>query len=315
MLARCHEHVIATATAGDGDQRAYAEAFRAERCWHPSGSVGCRQYRARMHRTLVWTGKGGTGKTTTVANAGPELARLGYRVLMVGFDPQGDLEATFGIEDADPDIIRVEQLLAGGIDPHTATVPIDLGDVGEGSLRLLACSSDLNAATTAVARRNFEDLDRLLETFDDVDLALVDAQGAFTPISHTAARAADSVLFTMEPGYYEYRALLRRLADLEDLSREEDWTIAPLGVLFVRTDSRSRDMREYREHFADAQAFGGEPLYVFTAHTRQQGSVRDHPRLGRPTVLAEPASNVAADYRAVAAELVARIAQSAGAPA
>lgn len=267
-----------------------------------------------MHRTLVWTGKGGTGKTTTVANAGPELARLGYRVLMVGFDPQGDLEATFGIDDADPDVIRVEQLLAGGIDPRGAAVTIDLGDVGEGSLRLLASSSDLNAATSVVARRNFEDLDRILEAFDDVDVALIDTQGAFTPISHTAARAADSVLFTMEPGYYEYRALAGRLADLEALKRDKHWDITPLGVLFVRTDGRSRAMREYREHFGDAGSFGGEPLYVFDAHTRQQSSVRDHARLAQPTVLAEPTSNVAADYRAFAGELVARIAASAGAP-
>ena len=268
-----------------------------------------------MHRTLIWTSKGGTGKTTTVANAGPELARLGHHVLMVGFDPQGDLEATFGIDDADPDIVRVEQLLGGGIDPRGAAIAIDLNDVGEGSLRLLASSSDLNAATGAVGRRNFQDLDRILDAFEDVDLALIDTQGAFTPLSHTAARAADSVLFTMEPGFYEYRALARRLVELEELEQAEGWSIAALGVLFVRTDARSRHMREYREHFSDAEAFGGEPLYVFDAHTRQQSSVRDHPRLARPTVLAEPASNVAADYRAVAAELTQRIAATAGAPA
>lgn len=269
-----------------------------------------------MHRALVWTGKGGTGKTTTVANVGPELARLGYHVLMVGFDPQGDLEATFGVEDDDASVVRIEQLLAGGIDPRIATITIDLGQPGiGGSLRLLASSSDLYAATAGVARRNFEDLDRILDAFDDIDLALIDTQGAFTPLSHTAARAADSVLFTMEPGYYEYRALARRLADLEDLERDEGWSITPLGVLFVRTDRRSRHMLEYREHFADAASFGGEPLHVFAAHTRQQGSVRDHPRLAKPTVLAEPESNVAADYRAFAAEFAERIAASAGARA
>lgn len=269
-----------------------------------------------MHRTLIWTSKGGTGKTTTVANAAPELALLGYRVLMVGFDPQGDLEATFGVADDDPDIIRVEQLLAGGIDPRTAAIDVPLDEVGEGSLRLLASSSDLHAATGVVARRNFEDLDRILEAFDeDVDLALIDTQGAFTPLSHTAARAADSVLFCMEPGFYEYRALANRLAELEELERDGGWSIAPLGVLFVRTDARSRHMREYREHFTDADAFGGEPLYVFESHTRQQSSVRDHPRLAKPTVLAEPASNVAADYRLFAAELADRIAASAGATA
>jgi len=262
-----------------------------------------------MHRTLIWTSKGGTGKTTTVANAGPELARLGYRVLVVGFDPQGDLEATFGIDDDDASVLRIEQLLAGGIDPLTAAIPIALPDVGEGgSLKLLASSSDLSASATAVARRHFQDLDRILDAFEEhVDLVLIDTQGAFSPLSHTAARAADSVLFTMELGFYEYRALARRLTDLEELERDEGWAIAPLGVLFVRTDGRSRHMREYREHFSDADAFGGDALYVFTAHTRQQSSVRDHPRLALPTVLAEPTSNVAVDYRAVAAELVQRI--------
>lgn len=265
-----------------------------------------------MHRTLVWTSKGGTGKTTTVANVGPELARLGYRVLMVGFDPQGDLEATFGIDEDDATVVRIEQLLGGGIDPRTAAIAITLDDVEAGSLDLLASSSDLNAASAAVARRHFQDLDRILDAFaDDIDIALIDTQGAFTALSHAAARAADSVLFTMEPGFYEYRALGKRLAHLDDLKRDHGWAITPLGVLFVRTDGRSRHMREYREHFADAEAFGAEALYVFEAHTRQQNSVRDHPRLARPTVLAEPTSNVAADYRAFTAELVARIAASA----
>jgi cellulose biosynthesis protein BcsQ len=260
-----------------------------------------------MHRTLVWTGKGGTGKTTTVANTGPELARLGYSVLMVGFDPQADLESTFGVDEDDRDVIRVEQLLAGGIDPTEAPIEIPVADA-EGRLRLLACSSDLHAATAAVARRGYEDLDRILAAFaDDVDVALIDTQGAMSPLSHTAARAADTVLFCMEPGFYEYRALARRLAELDTIEREEHWTIAPLGVLFIRAAERSRHMREYRAHFQDQDAFG-DALYVFEAHTRQQSSVRDHPRLALPTVLAEPSSNVAADYRAFAAELVGRIA-------
>lgn len=261
-----------------------------------------------MHRILVWTSKGGTGKTTTVANTGPELARLGYRVLMVGFDPQGDLEATYGIDDTDPDVLRVEQLLAGGVDPRTAPVAIAVDGVGEGpgSLRLLASSSDLHAASASVARRQFADLDRILGQFDDVDVALIDTQGAMGPLSHTAARAADSVLFTMEPGFYELRALATRLSDLAELEADEGWALTTLGVLFVRTDARSRQMREYRAHFADSESFG-EPLYVFDAHTRQQSSVRDHARVAQPTVLAEPASHVAEDYRAFAAELVGRI--------
>lgn len=273
-----------------------------------------------MYRLLVWTSKGGTGKTTTVVNVGPELAHRGYDVLMVGFDPQGDLESTFGIDEDDPDVTRVEQLLDGSGDPRVAAIEVPLGPLPRrwrprrssppGRLRLLACSSQLHGQMAAVVRRGYEDLDRILAAFEhEVDVVLIDTQGALTPISHTAARAADGVLFTMEPGYYEFRALANRLAELEQMRVNGGVQITPLGVLFVRTDARSRQMREYRSHFEDPEAFGGEPLYVFAAHTRQQASVRDHPRLQQPTVLADPGSHVAADYRAFAGELVERLAQ------
>jgi len=278
-----------------------------------------------MYRLLVWTSKGGVAKTTTVANAGPELARLGYDVLMVGFDPQGDLEATFGVEEDAEGVVRVEELLDGSGDPHKAAVEVALGPVPRrwrarrgrvaGRLRLLACSSKLQGQMAAVARRGYEDLDRVIGAFvDDVDVVLIDTQGALTPLSHTAARAADGVLFTMEPGYYEFRALASRLGELEQMRVEDGVQVTPLGVLFVRIDGRSRQMREYRAHFEDPDAFGGDPLYVFRAHTRQQSSVRDHPRLQRPTVLADPGSHVALDYRAFVGELVERLASLAQVP-
>jgi len=66
-----------------------------------------------MYRLLVWSSKGGVGKTTSVANLGPALARRGSNVLLVGFDAhQPDLEMTFGIEDDDHEVTRIEDLLA-----------------------------------------------------------------------------------------------------------------------------------------------------------------------------------------------------------
>jgi chromosome partitioning protein len=271
-----------------------------------------------MYRLLIWTSKGGTGKTTTVANLGPELARLGHDVLMVGFDPQGDLETTFGIDEDEQEVTRIEDLLERPQDARAAAIDVEVPESTRrwrgrrrkaGRLRLLACSSALNEAVAGVAQRKYADLDRLLAKFDgEVEIALIDTQGALTPLSHTAAQAADGVLFTMEPGFYEYRALASRLAELEAMRRDDGLTVAAVGVLFVRTDGRSRQMREYREHFDDPEAFGGEALHVFGTHTRQQASVRDHPRLGQPTVIADANGHAASDYRAFAGELAARIA-------
>jgi chromosome partitioning protein len=189
---------------------------------------------AGMYRIVIWTSKGGTGKTTTAANVAPELARLGYRVLLVGFDPTTDLEATFGVNDDDEQIVRVEQLLdrvdAGRV--WDATIPVDVerlprragrraSGLVTGQLRLLACSPALAAQTAAVSGDGYRGLAHVLEAIDDrVDLAVIDTQGAFTTLSHAAAVAADGVVFVGEPGAYERRALEVRLVELEQLRQQ-----------------------------------------------------------------------------------------------
>lgn len=50
-----------------------------------------------MKTIAIANQKGGTGKTTTAYNFGIALTQQGYRVLMVDFDPQGNLSCYCGI--------------------------------------------------------------------------------------------------------------------------------------------------------------------------------------------------------------------------
>ncbi len=49
-----------------------------------------------MKTIAIANQKGGTGKTTTTYNLGIALTQQGYRVLMVDFDPQGNLSCYCG---------------------------------------------------------------------------------------------------------------------------------------------------------------------------------------------------------------------------
>ena len=266
-----------------------------------------------MYRLLAWTSKGGTGKTTTVANIGVELARRGKRVLLIDFDPQADLSATFAAEVDDEG--GIEGVLANGGDVASAEITVDVpasagrlrrrGKRAKGSLRLLPCSLELARLGDAFVRDEYRALDRLLGSVEDVDVVLIDTQGALTQVSHTAVSAADGVMFCGEPGFYELRALMARREELDGLAAERGRGIDEVGVLFVRTNERSRQLREYRTYLESDD--GGSPLFVFPTFVRQQTSVKDDPRLGVPTVIADPRSHVAADYRAVTEELVERL--------
>lgn len=55
--------------------------------------------------------KGGVGKTTTTVNLGTELHKSGKKVLLVDFDPQGNLSMAMGIDNEDvPTIADLMQL-------------------------------------------------------------------------------------------------------------------------------------------------------------------------------------------------------------
>jgi arsenite/tail-anchored protein-transporting ATPase len=73
-------------------------------------------------RFLLFTGKGGVGKTTIAATTAIALADLGKRVLVVSTDPASNLDDVFGtgVNDRPTAVAGVARLFAMNIDPEAA---------------------------------------------------------------------------------------------------------------------------------------------------------------------------------------------------
>ena len=61
-----------------------------------------------MGQTVVFANqKGGVGKTTSTVNIGAYMAAAGRRVLLVDFDPQGNLTSSLGVRNPETGVYEV----------------------------------------------------------------------------------------------------------------------------------------------------------------------------------------------------------------
>lgn len=254
----------------------------------------------RMNIVAAMNKKGGVGKTITVANLGVALAEKGMRVLLVDFDPQGDLSRSFGVG-PDDSAVRVEDLLAGAGSPESAAIVIP--DIpGRGSLRLLAASPALRAQTHRLMDTQAGALSAALDAFNgDVDLCLMDTPAGENPFSAAALIACDDVLVPILPGFNEVNALGRVLDELEAEAERGGSPVGLLGVLFVNCDPRWKTLKEYRMHLRE------QDIDTFQTPVPRHQPVTDHARYGLPTIMLDPDSSVAMAYRTLAGDVALRL--------
>jgi chromosome partitioning protein len=249
-----------------------------------------------MRVVAVAMQKGGSGKTTTAVNLAAALAEKGKRVLVVDVDPQANATSWLGVRDPGKGIFAslCENTPVAGIIVKTATPGVDLVPSSAwlvGAEKALA--GEVGAET--ILRR------RLAAVASSYDVALVDTPPTLGVLTVGALVAADDVLVPVEAHVMALNGLAQILRTVETVRDRLNEGLKLLGIVACRVDARTRHavevVEELRKRF---------PAETMRTAVRENVRLAEAPSFGQPVTLYDPRSAGAEDYRALAAEVLAR---------
>lgn len=238
--------------------------------------------------------KGGSGKTTTAVNLSAALAENGRRVLLIDLDAQASATSWYGIQNAGRELLDV--LTSNGIIGSIAVdTAINGVSIVPASSWLVGAEKALTAEVGAetILRAKLRDIPG-----DTWDYILIDCPPTLGILTVNALAAAAEVLVPVEAHVMALAGVTQLLQTVDVVKQRLNPELAIAGLVACRV-TRTRHAQEVveqlRQHFNDQ---------VFRTVIRENIRLAEAPSFGQPITIYDSGCNGAADYRALAAELM-----------
>jgi len=239
--------------------------------------------------------KGGVGKTTTAVNLGAALAELGYRVLVIDLDPQGNATTGMGIshrnvEGSVYDVIMNDAPIDDCTEPTSVrnlfVVPANIDLAGAEIELVPAFSRELKLRRA------------LAQVRDDYDFTLIDCPPSLGLLTVNGLAASDDVIVPIQCEYYALEGLGQLLRNVALVKSNLNPALDVRGIVLTMYDARTKLAeqveREVRNHF------GGKVYRTVVPRTVR---ISEAPSFGQPVTVFDSTSRGALAYRELAKEV------------
>ena len=260
-----------------------------------AGTVSLRLLLTRLLSVPVLTicnHKGGTGKTTSSIHLAAAFGRLGRRVLVVDFDPQGFLTRMLGANEPAPEASALALIDPSG---DFRSIPVQRMS----GFDLVGSSMSLTRALRKLTKPT--DVLWLRETVaagHDYDLILFDTAAALSVFTMNALVASEHIVIPVTPEYQPVVGAEQTWQTAALVKSKLNPALQPPRLLLTQVDARLSRHAKYSAYLR-----GKYGTSVFDTEIRTSSSLAVASRDGRTVFDARVATRGAADYEAAAREL------------
>jgi len=239
--------------------------------------------------------KGGVGKTTTTVNLAACIAELGYRVLVVDFDPQANATSALGIDPRSVETSMYDVILN---DEDLVNCVLESQWKG-----LSVAPSNLDLAGAEIELVSAFNRERLLDgaissVVSQYDFVFIDCPPSIGLLTVNALTAATEVLVPIQCEYLALEGLGQLLSNVERVKNHlnKDLHISTIALVMfdARTKLAGQVVEEIRSHFGDRVCQQKVPRSV---------RLSEAPSYGQPIIYYDSSSRGAIAYRALAKEI------------
>ena len=243
--------------------------------------------------------KGGVGKTTSAVNIASSLGVLGYKVLLIDLDPQGNATSGVGIVKKNLKLTAFD-MLTTDTSAEEATIKTRFNNLS------------VIPTNTTLARAEFELADvengeyimknKLEEAKKEYDYIIIDCPPSLGMLTVNAMTASDGVVIPMQCEFFALEGLSQLMFTISRIKSHYNKDLNVTGILITMYNNRlvlsMQVLNELRKHYADK---------LFETTVSRNVKLSEAPSFGAPVYYHDKRSKGSNEYMNIAKELAERI--------